>query len=140
VSQEWVQPGGAMHSVFPATSDLKDAKGRVVVTAYAVHRPDDEWSLLLVNKDRELSHAVQIAFDDGGAKGMRYFAGPVTVSSFGADNYTWHAGAPGGNGAEGNADPDGPAVVSEQRGGADARYVLPRASISVVRGKVGFPF
>jgi F5/8 type C domain len=134
VSQEWVQPGGGAHSLYPASSDLTDAKGRLVVTAYAVHRPDEQWSLLLVNKDQAEPHAVQIEFDDADTKRRQYFAGPVTVTSFGADNYTWHP-----NGDDGTADPDGPAVVSRQRGGADARYVLPRASVSVVRGMVNAP-
>ena len=131
ISQEWVQPGDGVHRVFPAASDLRDAKGRVVVTSYAVSRPDGQWSLLLVNKDPDLAHPVQIVFDGPESGRALSFTGPVTVTSFGAGQYTWHP-----SGDDGTAEPDGPAVVSEQRGGADARYVLPRASISVVRGKV----
>jgi hypothetical protein len=64
-------------------------------------------------------------------KREEHFAGPVTVTSFGADNYAWHP-----NGDDGTAAPDGPAVVRAQSGGAGARYVLPRASVTVVRGKL----
>jgi hypothetical protein len=53
------------------------------------------------------------------------------VTSFGADNYGWHP-----KGDDGTADPDGPAVVSRQNGGAGTRYVLPRASVTVVRAKL----
>ncbi len=134
VSQEWAQPGNGTHVVFPAASDVIDAKGRAVVTAYALHRPDGEWSLLLVNKDADTAHSVRIAFDGAAAKSARHFEGTVAVTSFGADNYVWH---PSANGEDGTADPDGPPAASKQVGGEGAVYVLPRASVTVVRGRIG---
>ena len=51
LTQEWSQPVDAEHQLFTAASDIKDADGHVLVTAYAVLRPDGQWSLLLINKD-----------------------------------------------------------------------------------------
>jgi hypothetical protein len=139
VTSEWAQPGDGKHEVYRATSDLKDAAGHVLVTAYALHRPDGQWALLLVNKDPKSAHDLDIAFTDtrpGQASGQTLaFTGSVAQVSFGADHYTWHP--KGVKGREGYADPDGPPVASKQPGGLAARYTLPRASVTVLRGAIG---
>src|SRR5260370_8158994 len=62
INLEWAQPGGGEHQVYPAKSDIDDGTGRELVTAYALKRPDGEWSLLVVNRDQENAHPVRIAF------------------------------------------------------------------------------
>jgi hypothetical protein len=86
---------------------------------------------LLINKDRERSHAVRVAFHDSDRVGDRFFPGPVELITFGAAQYQWHAG-----GAGGYAAPDGPPVRVKVKAGAETEYVLPKASLSVIRGKV----
>src|SRR5262249_31427741 len=132
ITQEWVQPEDAEHRLFHAASDIKDAAGHVLVTAYAVLRPDGQWSLLVVNKDRENAHPVRIVFSDADAKADRAFTGPVTMVTFGKQQYVWHA-----NRKQSYADPDGPAAVSTIQATKDAVYSLPPASVTVVRGKLG---
>jgi len=132
ITQEWVEPRDAQHQLFRAASDIKDTQGHTLVTAYAVLRPDGQWSLLVVNKDHEKTHPVQIAFSDAGAQTDRTFAGPVTMITFGKTQYTWHP-----NRKQGYADPDGPAVTSKIQGAADTVYTLPPASVTVLRGKIG---
>jgi hypothetical protein len=135
ITQEWVQPGDAVHQIFSASSDVTDSAGHVLVTAYAVLRPDGQWSLLLVNKDRNNAHSVRIVFHDSNANGDRFFARPVGMMSFGSAQYEWHA-----KGKDGYANPDGPAVTSTVSGRADTLYTLPKASVTVLRGKVeGLP-
>ena len=131
INLEWVQPGDGTHRVFPAVSDIRDGAGHVLVTTYAVQRPDGQWSLLVVNKDQENAHTVGISFDEV-QKGMSgSFAGPVSVTTFGKDQYQWHASAAGGN-----ANPDGPAVKSTVSAGAGTKFTLPAASVTVIRGTV----
>jgi len=101
-----------------------------MVTSYAVHRPDGNWSLMLVNRDETSAHTVRVGFQGGGGP-PGYFSGAVRVVSFGSEQYVWKD-----LGAESHADPDGPAVASVMAGGARATVVLPRASITVVRGAV----
>jgi hypothetical protein len=131
LTQEWVQPGKAEHRLFAASSDLKDTQGHVLVTAYALLRPDGQWSLLLMNKDYDHPHPVQIVFHDGDSNSDRFFTGSVTMVTFGKAQYQWHPA-----GRNGYADPDGPAVTSRLNGGADANYTLPPASITVLRGRI----
>ena len=134
INLEWVQPGSGEHRIFPSASDICDAAGHVLVTSYAVLRPDGQWSLMLVNKDQESPHQVHIAFSDGRG-GESHFAGSADVVTFGSEQYKWHTDLkliPVG----GSADPDGPAVRSTISAGVDTIYVLPKASVTVIRGKL----
>ena len=131
LTQEWAQPVDAEHRTFAASSDVKDAEGHVLVTAYAVLRPDGQWSLMLINKDYDQGHSVRITFHDSAANSDRFFAGPVAMTTFGKAQYQWHPGR-----KKGYADPDGPAVTSTLDGGEGAQYALPPASITVLRGKI----
>jgi len=96
-----------------------------------VERPDGQWSVMLINKDRENEHDVSVVFKDETTKRTRYFSGPVERITFGPAEYQWHDGEKGGHAA-----PDGPATKTTLKGGAAARYTLPKASIIVLRGKI----
>jgi hypothetical protein len=128
VTQEWAQPGDEPHQLWPAASDLVDSAGRAVVTAYAVHRPDGAWALMLINKDPDHEHAVRVAFR---ADRDRAFAGPVRRVLFGPAQYRWHP-----RGASGYARPDGPPAITTEAGGPAAIYALPPASLTVLRGAI----
>ena len=154
ITKEWVQPVDAIHKLYKVASDVKDKDGNILVTAYAVERPDGQWSIMLVNKDQDNDHSVKIAFADPAAGHDRFFSGTVDRVVFGAAEYRWHpdpvsadqAAAPEGDDSDeggrrrrisGHADPDGPpskAVVQSR--GPDTLYELPKASIIVLRGKV----
>jgi hypothetical protein len=131
INLEWAQPGTGEHQVFPAESDITDPAGHVLVTAYPVLRPDGQWSVMLVNKDQENSHAIRIAFHDDKSDADRFFTGPVSLVSFGSEQYQWHPEDTGGK-----ADPDGPAVRSTVTAVADTEFTLPKASVTVLRGKI----
>ena len=130
LTQEWAEPVDAMHTVFHAASDLQDDQGNVLITAYALQRPDGQWSLLLLNKDPHNAHSVVVRFHDAGS-GAHHFQGSVTQISFGPEEYEWHP-----MGANGFADPDGPPTTSTQAAGPDVQYVLPKASLTVLRGGI----
>src|SRR5207249_4615734 len=104
INFDWVQHGAGVHRLYPAASDLQDDAGNTLVTAYAVARPDGEWSLLLVNKDSANAHALKIEFND--EKSTRHFDGKLSMTTFGAEQYVWHPAGP-----QSHADPDGPSAV-----------------------------
>jgi hypothetical protein len=151
INLEWVQPPGAGgHTVFPAKSDIDDGAGHALVTAYAVKRPDGQWSLMAVNRDQENAHRVKIWFHDQTTQDAAYFSGLVEISTFGKNQYQWHPAetrfmAHAEHSAEqpvvaitkGTADPDGPVMHSQQSVGKDAWYDLPAASVVVIRGEIG---
>ena len=132
ITKEWVQPIDAPHRQFKASSDVTDAAGNALVTAYVVERPDKQWSVMLVNRDQFNDHAVKVAFADSETKRERHFTGQIDRVTFGSNEYVWHA-----EGEKGHADPDGPPSRSKVAGGAEVLYQLPKASITVLRGTVG---
>ena len=131
INREWVQHRAGVHVMFPAAVDIKDAEGNLLVTSYAVHRPDGNWSLMLVNRDETNSHAVRVLFDDAKNKREESFSGPVTFVTFGSEQYVWI-----NDGPYSHADPDHAPVATAIKGDAGTVFTLPKASITVLRGKV----
>ena len=132
LTQEWAQPVDAAHDVYPVASTITDRRGNVVVTAYALHRPDGQWALLLVNKDHSRAHAITVNFHNAADSSDHSFAGPVSMITFGRTQYRWHPKGPNGY-----PKPAGPPVTTMPAGGAGATYVLPKASVTVLRGTIG---
>ncbi|MGB7138529.1 MAG: discoidin domain-containing protein [Candidatus Acidiferrum sp.] len=131
INLEWVKHGAGVHELFPAETNVKDDAGHTLVSVYAVKRPDGVWSLMFVNKDASNDHKVKIEFDDDGTNTARHFAGPVTMVTFGAEQYVWHP-----DGAKSHAEPDGPARTSTVNATLGEEFTLPRASVTVLRGKI----
>ena len=131
LTQEWAQPTDKENVQYLAASDVKDNQGHVLVTAYALHRPDGQWSLMLINKDREHSHPVNVTFHNADGARDSHFANPVAEITFGKEQYQWHPDR-----KKGHADPDGPAKSSSVTGGEGATYELPAASLTVLRGRL----
>lgn len=129
VNLEWMQPGDGVHRIFTAGADIQDEAGHQLVSAYPALRPDGSWSLLIVNKDQENAQSVRVDFMDAGAR--RHFAGKVAVATFGKAQYQWHPTADGGH-----AEPDGPIARSSVNAGPATRFLLPAASITVLRGQL----
>lgn len=153
ITREWVDPVDAVHKLFRASGDVRDTRGNILVTAYALERPDGQWSLMLINKDQDNDHSVRIMFADQDAGRGRFFAGAVDQIVFGAAEYRWHPdpATPGarptaGIGEDavprrlalpGHADPDGPPSRSTvTAAGPDTLFRLPKASVIVLRGKL----
>jgi hypothetical protein len=130
INLEWVQHRSGVHRMFPSSTDVKDNTGNVLITSYAVLRPDGHWSLMLVNRDEKSAHAVRIGFV-GTEQREASFSGPVTFVTFGAEQYLWINDGP-------NSHPDlgNPPVAKTIAVRADTFFTLPKASVSVLRGKV----
>lgn len=131
INLEWTAHRSGIHEMFSSVTGIKDDEGNVLVTSYAVHRPDGNWSLMLVNRDESNAHTVRVAFDDPSRQRSLSFSGPVRLVTFGSQQYVWK-----NNGTSSTADPDGPPVGTTIAGGAATTYTLPKASITVLRGRV----
>jgi hypothetical protein len=149
INREWVAPGGDENVIFPAKSDIDDGAGHALITAYAVNRPDGQWSVMAVNRDQENAHRVKIKFSEKSSDKDNSFDGAVEISIFGKGQYQWHPGhtryvghaeypAEPSVTAEtfGSADPDGPIVHTRQKVNADTAYEIPATSVVVIRGNI----
>ncbi len=130
INLEWVQHRAGIHHMVPSSSDITDADGNLLVTSYAVRRPDGTWSLMLVNRDETHPHTVRVVFQDSQSKRTASFSGPVTFVSFGSEQYVWI-----NDGPNSHPDPDHPPVATLLQG-PPSTFTLPKASITVLRGRV----
>jgi hypothetical protein len=131
INLEWVQHRAGVHSMFSSSTDIKDQDGNLLVTSYAVHRSDGNWSLMLVNRDETNPHTVTVVFADSQNKQNASFSGPMTLVTFGSEQYRWI-----NDGRNSHADPDNPPAAITLNADPQTTFTLPRASITVLRGKV----
>jgi len=128
---DWVKHGGGTHELYTASANLHDDAGQELITAYPVKRPDGDWSLLIINKDPSNAHEVKIRFESGGADAGAQFEGKVKSATFGAAEYVWHS-----SDGTSHADPDGPPARGEVQWQMGQSFLLPKASLTVLTGKV----
>ncbi len=133
ITKEWVQPIDAPHKQFKAASDVNDAAGNVMVTAYAVERPGRT-----VVGDAGQSRPVQRPRGESRSSPER--KGSTTATS----QARWTASPSDRTSISGIAKE--PADMrtrtvhpskSKVDGGAEQLYQLPKASITVLRGRIG---
>jgi len=70
-----------------------------------------------------------VVSDDSGKSAS--FSGPVTFVTFWSEQYVWI-----NDGLNSHADPDNPPVATSVAANAGTTFTLPKASITVLRGKV----
>jgi NedA-like, galactose-binding domain len=131
INLEWVAHHSGIHHMVPSSTEIKDGEGNLLVTSYALERPDGNWSLMLVNRDESHPHTVRVVFEDSASHRQAFFSGPVTQVSFGSEQYVWKDA-----GRKSYADPDGPPVGFTVPGGTNRTFTLPKASVTVLRGRI----
>jgi hypothetical protein len=132
VTQEWLQPGDEYHETYQAVSNARNADGEELITAYAVHRPDGLWSLLLINKDPARAFQTSISFRSAVSGSRGGFFGPIDVFQYSREQYI--LGGP----------PDNPFPVKSdepehkliQPSNSNQTLLLAPYSLTVVRGKL----
>jgi len=129
INNEWVTHRSGAHHLYSVDVGIEDNAGNALVTSYAVRRPDGQWALLLINKDRDSAHPIRIAFESSGGSG--HFSGAIRMVTFGSEQYVWH-----GEDSTAHADPNLPPVVSSIDASAQTVFTLPKASVTVLRGEV----
>ena len=131
INLEWVQHRSGVHQMFPSSTDLKDPDGNLLVTTYVVHRPDGNWSLLLVNRDENHSHTVRVSFENAKEKRNSFLSGNTSWTSFGSDQYVWI-----NDGPNSHPDPNLPPAAAIIAANPQTIFRLPKASITVIRGRL----
>jgi hypothetical protein len=86
---------------------------------------------MLVNHDENDPQPVRVVLADAKSKRESSFSGPMRLVTFGSNQYVWI-----NDGPNSHADPDHPPVGTTIQADAKTVYTLPKASITVLRGKV----
>ena len=124
ITGDWMQPVNEPHEVFPVA--VKQEK-RSAVSVYAVHRPDNQWSLLAINKDPKRAARLDTKFKVPGVNQPVGFVDPVDVIQFSRAQYAWHA-----DGANGHPTRSLPPAQFRQE--ASGCCDLAPYSVTVIRG------
>jgi hypothetical protein len=131
LTQEWVQPGDEVHEIYPATSNVHNAEGEELITAYAVHRPDGLWSLLLINKDPKRGFQTNVVFRNPLMRSTGGLRGSVDTFQYSTKQYV--LGGPSNNSYPIRAEePEHRVFQSSPQG--QPPISLPPYSLTVIRG------
>ena len=132
LTQQWVKPGDEPHEIYAASSGVKDQSGNVLLTAYALHRPDALWSVLLINKDPRESLDLNLVFRNGVGRvcGM---VPPIDVYRYSEEQYV--LGGPAKDPYPIRAQEPSHQTINSA-GAGDLHIVLPPYSMTIVRGNV----
>jgi hypothetical protein len=128
LSQQWVQPGDQLHEIYPAASDVLSGNHDQMITAYAVHRPDGLWSLLLINRDPNRTFQTSVIFRNEGANAS--FDGPLDLYQLSSRQYA--LGGPPDSPFPVRSDEPEHQIIQSSTG----ILSLPPYSLTVVRGKL----
>ena len=130
LTQDWLSTVG-WHELYRVTVSDPDHPRLTTVTAYAVHRPDDLWSVLLINKDPQQSYSMQVRFRSHNRIPVYTFAAPMERFQYSSAQYVL-------NNDKSNPIPiknDAPSFTLLNRGNANW-IELPPYSLTVLRGRL----
>jgi hypothetical protein len=125
ITKEWLQPGSHEHGIFSVSID----KPTALLTAYAVRRPDDQWSVLAINKDPKRSALVNVEFRIAKTGRRVAFSGSVEMIQFSREQYSWRDAGPNGR-------PIRSLPPTHLQWDGTSPCALPPYSITVLRGQV----
>jgi hypothetical protein len=131
LSQQWVQPGDQPHEIYPAASDVLNGNRDQLVTAYAAHRPDGLWALLLINRDPNRAFQTTVIFKNTASGSFARFDGPLDLYQFSSRQYA--LGGPPDNPYPVRSDEPEHKIVQSSNPQA-TRISLPPRSLTVIRG------
>jgi hypothetical protein len=129
ITKEWMQPTNKSHDIFPTTVKQRKPTSSSAVTVYAVHRPDNQWALLAINKHPKRAARLAVEFKFAGAQQPVRFVDQVEAIQFSREQYAWRDDGP--NGHPSRSLP--PARFTQK---ASSFHDLPPYSLTVLRGKL----
>ena len=130
LTQQWLGNPNQPHAVYPVRLTKGRAAGRLPVSAYAVKRPDEQWSMLLLNKDSKQDQVVALHFLQPLARTSEPFLGPADLYQFSAAQYRWQA-----NGEHGRPLRSRPPAHSRLANHQPVKVRLPPGSLTVIRSR-----
>jgi hypothetical protein len=125
--RDWGDPADQPHQLYAATSAKSDAKGRAMVTAYPLRRPDGQWAIMLINRDEQHPHRMRIVFHGAGADVAFGKDRALRVVQYSPADYTWLDRKEASHPTK-----DLPPARFALKRGEDV--LLPAMSLSIVRG------
>jgi hypothetical protein len=127
ITKEWMQPTNSPHEIFSVAVDQGNPTASPLVTAYAVQRPDKQWSILAINKDPKHPAQLSVRFKFSDTQPPVRFSGKIDIIQFSRQQYVWRDDGPNGR-------PTRSFPPAYFRRDASSSYRLPPYSLTVLRG------
>ncbi len=90
ITQQWLGQPTQGHRLYPIR--LAHAKTpSPPVSAYAVKRPDQQWAILMINKDSKREWTLALSVLNAGHKTIETLRGPADLYQFSTAQYRWKA-------------------------------------------------
>ena len=124
VGQEWLGAPDGVHGLYRTRIEGAGADGGLA--AYAVHRPDGQWALLVLNKDPVRERLASVRFEGAAPANWR---GPHEVFQYSQRQYAWQPA-----GENGHPKFSEPPEQYRTEAGKPLSLSLPPMSLTVVRG------
>ena len=129
INKEWMQPTNEIHDIFRVTIKQEKPTASSAVSVYAVRRPDNQWSLLAINKHPKRPARLTVQFNASKLQPQVSFAGDIDEIQFSPEQYLWQDDGPNGHPIRSLP----PARFTLK---ASSFYELPPYSLTVLRGKL----
>jgi len=124
MTQEWMSPNGGQHQILPVRLQMsREAHG---LQAYAVARPDNQLSLMLVNDSPSVPVSLHLNFEGSEGK-LQSLSGTVEQITYSKEQYEWRNA--GRNGHPLHSKPPGKRTLS-----TSSSYQIPPYSLTILRG------
>ncbi|MGO9485969.1 MAG: discoidin domain-containing protein [Rhodomicrobium sp.] len=124
--QEWLGAPDGLHSLYRTRISGSGSDGSLA--AYAVHRPDGQWALMVLNKDPLRARLADVRFEGEGV-GAGGWRGPHEVFQYSPRQYAWQP-----NRDNGHPKFSKPPEQYRTQSGEPLSLRLPPMSLTVVRG------
>jgi hypothetical protein len=128
LTQDWLTTAG-WHELYPVA--MSGRQSFSILSAYAVHRPDDLWSVLLINKDPDETYRVQVKFQRTNRRPVFTFAAPLELFQYSSAQYILNNDA--SNPVPIRNDPPSYTILN---GAKTSSIEVPPYSLTVLRGRL----
>ena len=93
----WATPRDSSIDIYPAQTDVLNKEGQQLVTAYPIRRPNNRWSITLINKDPKTTWNVEINIFNTTTKSSSALNFPLHFIQYSRSQYHWKANGPNGH-------------------------------------------
>ncbi|HMK22286.1 MAG TPA: hypothetical protein VK466_08115, partial [Terriglobales bacterium] len=88
--KDWGDPADQPHRLYAARSQITDTKGRPMVATYPLLGQDGRWAVMLINRDQQHSHSMQIVFRRGDGGDQTFSADKrLSIVQYSPTDYIW---------------------------------------------------
>jgi hypothetical protein len=128
LTKEFFGPADGVHALYPVRIGTTPKDQPTTLAAYAVHRPDGLWAVLVLNKDPARSQTISATFESGGSEARKGWLGPHEIVHYSPSQYRWKPNKDDGRPLFSN-----PPVQSRTENAKPLSITLPPMSITIIR-------